>query len=102
MKLQSKTQSACMLTSISLKEVIPPDVLVGILKGHETAGKWGPYIGVFFGECPAKIMKGVMEENGLTMQDLEKCYKKLSKFYQTAHFWEIYSDVFPEYMGIPA
>jgi len=101
MNLQSKTKSACMLASISLKDVIPPEALVGILKGHDPMEQWGPYIGVFFGECPAKIMKGVVEENGLTKQDMEKCYKSLSKFYQTPHFKEIYHDVFPENLGKP-
>ena len=85
----SATHTACLLASISLKEVIPLQVLVSILKGHAPIGDWVSYIGVFFGECPAKTMHGVMAENGLTLQDLEKCYKGLPTLYQTSHFMEI-------------
>jgi hypothetical protein len=85
----STTHSACLLASISLKEVIPTQVLVGILKGQAPIGDWLSYIGVFFGECPARWIFGVMAENGLTLQDLEKCYKSLPECYQTLHFKEI-------------
>ena len=91
---KSVAHTACIAASISLKGIIPSKVLVSILKGHEPIGKWGPYVGVFFGECPAKIMKGVVVENGLTEQDMEACYLNLPKFYQTPHFREIHQDVF--------
>ena len=91
---KSVTYTACILASISLKEIIPPQVFVSILKGHEPMDKWRPYIGVFFGECPAKIMYGVVKENGLTIHELAKCYQSLPKFYQTPHFGEVCSHVF--------
>ena len=96
MKLQSKTQSACMLASISLKEIISPETLVSILKGHEPIGAWGSWIGVFFTECPAKIVSGVVEENNLTFEDLKLCWQSLPKPYQTSHFSEVCAHVFPQ------
>ena len=83
------TQAACINASISLTQVIPTRVLVSILKGQTPIADWEPYIGVFFGECPAKWIFGVMSENGLTLQDLEKCYKSLPECYQTSHFKDV-------------
>jgi hypothetical protein len=93
---KSITYTACILASISLKEIIAPRMLVDILKGHEPIGDWEPYIGVFFTECPAKIVGGVVEENDLTMQNLEKCWQNLPKPYQTLHFKEVCLHVFPK------
>jgi len=88
------TYSACILSSISLKAIIPPQVLIDILKGHAPIGDWEPYLGVFFGECPAKVIYGVVKENDLTRQDMEKCYQSLPKGYQAPHFMEICQNVF--------
>jgi hypothetical protein len=93
---KSATFNACILSSISLKEIIPPQVLVNILKGLEPLGDWEPYIGVFFGECPAKIIHGVVKENGLTKQNLDQCYQSLPVLYQTPHFEEVCPHVFAE------
>jgi hypothetical protein len=93
---KSVTHTACILASISLKEIIAPKTLIGILKGHAPIGAWEPYIGVFFTECPARIVGGVVEENGLTFKDLEECWQSLPKPYQTSHFIEVCSHVFPQ------
>jgi len=93
---KSVTYTACIAVSISLKAIIPPQVLAGILKGHVPVGDWEPYMGVFFGECPAKIIHGVVKENSLTMLDMEKCFQSLPKGYQAPHFKEILQDVFAE------
>jgi len=93
---KSITYTACILASISLKEIIAPQTLVGILKGQDPVGDWEPHIGVFFTECPAKIVYGVVEENDLTTQDLEGCWQSLPKPYQTPHFKEVCSHVFPK------
>ena len=93
---KSVTYTACIAVSISLKAIIPPHALVSILKGHVPVGDWEPYLGVFFGECPAKIIHGVVKENGLTMLDMEKCYQSLPKGYQAPHFKKILQNVFAE------
>jgi len=94
LRKRKKTYAACMNSSISLKDLIPPDVLVAIVKGEEPVGAWGAYLDVFFNECPASWVRGLADENTLTKQDLVRCYKRHK--YQPKHFKETLDEAFPE------
>ena len=70
----NKTYAVCRVISTSLEGIIPPIVLVGILRGNIPIYNWMPHMQVFFDECPANYVQSVIEENRLSKRDLGRCY----------------------------
>ena len=71
------------------KKEIDAETLVGILSGNISPEDWKPHLDRFFNELPHKYILGVMEENGLNLQQLTKVFETLPEAFQDPHFKEL-------------
>lgn len=84
-----KTLSSVVSCNVSYKDEITADVLVGILSGKISMTGWKSHIETFFNELPESYIKGLMEENSLSMQQLIAVFESLPFVFQGKNFKEI-------------
>ena len=85
----SMTQGAVISCNVSYKKEIDPGILVGVLSGKLSLAPWKSHFDTFFNELPHTYIKGVMEENNLTILDLKAVFDSLNPAYQGKNFKEL-------------
>lgn len=85
----SMTQGTVTSCNVSYKKEINSDTLVGVLSGKLSFAPWKSHFDTFFNELPHTYIKGVMEENNLTILDLKTVFDSLNPAYQGKNFKEL-------------
>ena len=79
------TQDSVIHCAISHRE-IDAGTLVGILAGTMPMGEWKSHIEVFFGEVSHENIIGVMRENALSLEQLDKIFMALHPVWRGKNF----------------
>ena len=85
------TESSVNSCNVSYKDEINAETLVGILSGRIDPVEWQAHLDTFFNELPESYISGVMEENGLTLNQLVNIFENLPSAFQGKHFKEMIS-----------
>lgn len=81
-----KTLSSVVSCNVSYKDEITAEILVGILSGKLPIGNWKTHIDVFSNELPGSYIRGVMEENAISMQQLISVFEARPTVFQGQNF----------------
>jgi hypothetical protein len=85
----TKTLAAIVSCNVSYKDSIDAQTLVGVLSGALPFTPWQSHLDTFFNELPKEYIVGVMEENGLTLQNLSAVFNALHPVFQGKNFREL-------------
>ena len=83
------TESSAISCNVSWKREINAETLVGILSGKTPPDNWQPHLETFFNELPKALIRGVMEENGLSLDQLARVFETLPAVFQEKSFKEL-------------
>lgn len=80
------TERAVVSCNAACKDELTPKKLVDLLSGTATPEGWIGYLDVFFNELQERTIRGVMEENNLTLDQLKAVFASLPKAVQGRRF----------------
>lgn len=83
------TQCAVIGCNVSYRREITAGILKNILLGKQEIGHWIGHIDTFFNELPAEVLVGFLRENGISYEDVKRCYDALPPVLQGEGFKKV-------------